>query len=156
MKQFISGLLVGLLLAVLLVAVAAEGNLKLIVNGQDITLGAEPILIDGRTYTPARAVAEALGAKVTFDNTTKTVTVISDEVININDKYITDVEVWETVDQSIVSGLMYDPDELKIYANNKEGDSLFEFPVEINNGAPKILKVEFLEAYNAYLASLEG
>ncbi|SDC86614.1 Copper amine oxidase N-terminal domain-containing protein [Paenibacillus sp. CF095] len=45
---------------------------SVVVNGKKVTDG---VLDGGTTYTPARAVAEALGAKVTWDAKTKTVTI---------------------------------------------------------------------------------
>ncbi|KLU55475.1 N-acetylmuramoyl-L-alanine amidase [Paenibacillus sp. VT-400] len=56
----------------------ADANVKkdvivsVVVNGKKVTDG---VLEGGTTYTPARAVAEALGAKVTWDAKTKTVTI---------------------------------------------------------------------------------
>ena len=45
------------------------------VNGQEIISDVAPIIVDGRTYTPARFVAEQLGAKVDWNEETQLVTV---------------------------------------------------------------------------------
>ncbi|WP_434756741.1 N-acetylmuramoyl-L-alanine amidase [Paenibacillus amylolyticus] len=61
----------------------ADANVKkdvivsVVVNGKKVTDG---VLDGGTTYTPARAVAEALGAKVTWDAKTKTVTITKEGV----------------------------------------------------------------------------
>ncbi|HEY2491568.1 MAG TPA: GH25 family lysozyme [Paenibacillus sp.] len=45
---------------------------NVIVNGKQIENG---LLIDGKTYVPLRAVSDALGAKIAWDNNTKTATI---------------------------------------------------------------------------------
>jgi N-acetylmuramoyl-L-alanine amidase CwlA len=50
---------------------------SVVVNGKKVTDG---VLDGGTTYTPARAVAEALGAKVAWDAKTKTVTITKEGV----------------------------------------------------------------------------
>lgn len=61
----------------------ADANVKkdvivsVVVNGKKI---ADGVLDGGTTYTPARAVAEALGAKVSWDAKTKTVTITKEGV----------------------------------------------------------------------------
>ena len=50
---------------------------SVVVNGKKVTDG---VLDGGTTYTPARAVAEALGAKVTWDAKTKTVRITKEGV----------------------------------------------------------------------------
>ncbi len=47
-------------------------------NEKDITLDVKPFIKNNRTYTPARFVAEALGAKVEWDGNTKQVTIDND------------------------------------------------------------------------------
>lgn len=79
MKKFISGLLIGLLLSLPIATFASGQALKLIVNGQDITADAQPVIIGGRTLVPARALAEKLGAAVTWDAVNQTVVVNSTE-----------------------------------------------------------------------------
>jgi N-acetylmuramoyl-L-alanine amidase len=45
------------------------GSARVLVNGQDIGMG---YLIDGRTYVPLRAIGDALGLQVEWDQSTKT------------------------------------------------------------------------------------
>lgn len=81
MKRFIAGLVIGLLIASSAMAFADGQAIKLIVNGEDITAQAAPIIIDGRTLVPARALAEKLGATVTWDEVNRSVIVKSNVVI---------------------------------------------------------------------------
>lgn len=81
MKRFIAGLVIGLLIASSAMAFADGQAIRLIVNGEDITAQAAPIIIDGRTLVPARALAEKLGATVTWDEVNRSVIVKSNVVI---------------------------------------------------------------------------
>lgn len=83
MKKFLAGLVVGLMLTTTTFAVA-QSNLKLIVNGVDITNEAQPIIIEGRTLVPARALAERLGAIVEWDGVNNVVVVESEGQIHTN------------------------------------------------------------------------
>lgn len=49
-------------------------NIKVIVNGKELSTSKEPFTYEGTTYLPIRAVAEAVGMDVNWDGTTKTVT----------------------------------------------------------------------------------
>ena len=46
-----------------------------VIDGKAVTNDVAPIIVNGRTYTPARFVAEALGAKVDWNEATRTVTI---------------------------------------------------------------------------------
>ena len=50
-------------------------EIKVFVNGEEITLDVPAKLLGGRTLVPARAVAEAFGADVQWDSRTRTVTI---------------------------------------------------------------------------------
>ena len=50
-----------------------------IVNGKAIENDVAPLIVNSRTYTPARFVAEALGAKVVWDEKTRMVTITKDD-----------------------------------------------------------------------------
>ena len=67
------------------------GNIfTLKVNGEIIDTDLPPIIIDGRSLVPVRAIFEKLGAKVLWDDPNKTATVSYngiDIVLKINDKY---------------------------------------------------------------------
>ena len=78
MKKFIAGLLMGFLLTFSVAAYAA-GDIRLVINGKDITdtMDVKPQVIDGRTMVPAKYVAEALGATVTWDSAKSSVIITS-------------------------------------------------------------------------------
>lgn len=53
---------------------ASNSTISLKVNGQLINSDVAPVVINGRTMVPVRAIAEALGLSVSFDDATQTVT----------------------------------------------------------------------------------
>ena len=58
-------------------AMAAKDDIKVVVDGTELALAAgdtQPFIEDGRTLVPMRAIFEALGATVEWDDKTKTVT----------------------------------------------------------------------------------
>lgn len=64
-------------------AFAAEGtreipatfrNIKIVVDGKEISANAEPFIYNGTTYLPIRAVGEAVGKEVSWDAQTNTIT----------------------------------------------------------------------------------
>ena len=62
----------------------SEEKIKVYVNGRRILFDADPMLVNGRTMVPVRAIFEALGATVTWDNNTRTaVGVLGDTTIKI-------------------------------------------------------------------------
>ncbi len=54
--------------------VSAEDNISVTLNGTPITFDQPPIIKEGRTLVPVRAIFEALGADVVWDSDTRTVT----------------------------------------------------------------------------------
>ena len=50
-----------------------------VIDGKAVTNDVAPLIVNGRTYTPARFVAEALGAKVEWNESTRTVTITKDD-----------------------------------------------------------------------------
>lgn len=63
-----------LLLILLLTSASFADSIGVNINGKELTLSVKPIAKEGRTLVPLRAISEVLGAKVDWDNTTKTVT----------------------------------------------------------------------------------
>lgn len=55
------------------------GSSEPTINGEVAPIDVPALILDDRTMTPARFVAEALGAKVEWDDATKTVTITKDE-----------------------------------------------------------------------------
>ncbi|NRF94551.1 hypothetical protein HQN89_26965 [Paenibacillus frigoriresistens] len=81
-RSFISGTVLG---SVLFsgVSIAAPGVVKLLVNGSEIHSEVPAQIIDGSTMIPARALAEALGAKVNWNQTTQTVIIENEKYRHI-------------------------------------------------------------------------
>lgn len=86
MKKFVSGFLVGAILFCGLPALAKTdtvqgvyNKIKIAVNGKSISFakGDEPISVNGRTYVPAKYIAEALGATVNYDSKSSTININS-------------------------------------------------------------------------------
>jgi hypothetical protein len=53
----------------------AKDSFKIVVNQKRIQADAEPIVVQGRMMVPVRAVAEALGADVSWDPKSQTATI---------------------------------------------------------------------------------
>ena len=67
-----------LILAILLTFIptstfASHENITVILDGEKIEFDVQPTIINGRTMVPLRAIFEALGAEVTWDDATQTV-----------------------------------------------------------------------------------
>lgn len=78
MKRFSVGLIIGLVAGLILATTTflyADQPIKLIVNGKEIQCDVPPQIINGRTLVPARALAEALGATVAWDEAQNAVVV---------------------------------------------------------------------------------
>ena len=74
MKKIISLLLViGLVLSSATLAFANENEISVYVEGQKVSFDVPPQTINDRTMVPIRAVSEALGANVEWEDKTKTV-----------------------------------------------------------------------------------
>ena len=69
---------VALVVVIILLAssipVSANQPINVLVNGRPITMDIPPVIRDGRTLAPLRAIFEALGASVEWDNATRTIT----------------------------------------------------------------------------------
>ncbi|MGB9886764.1 MAG: copper amine oxidase N-terminal domain-containing protein [Moorellales bacterium] len=73
MRKFWFGILVGLLTGALLATTGpglAAQPIKLVVNGREVACDPPPQVIGGRVFVPIRFVAEALGAKVEWQDQT--------------------------------------------------------------------------------------
>jgi len=75
LKSFTAGVVAG---SLLFSGVAyASSSIKLLVDGKEVASDVEPQMIDGRVMVSARFLAEALGAKVEWDEHTNAVIVTS-------------------------------------------------------------------------------
>lgn len=86
LKGFVIGLFVGATIMVTGTAVASNVieaklfNVKVIVDGQELSLDDRPLEANGRTYLPVRALAESLGYKASYSSKDKVVSLKSSTV----------------------------------------------------------------------------
>lgn len=111
MKKVIYGGFIILCMVLMLsfsLSVSAEEPIRVFVDGYQVQSDVDPIVIDGRTMLPARAVFELFGAEVSYDPDTRTVTAIRGEkeikiTINSNTMYINGEAVELDVPATIVN-----------------------------------------------------
>lgn len=99
-------------------------NIKVLVDGKEVISDTEPfiVLAEGRTYLGARALAEALGATVEWDDATSTVIVTSgqaetetpsgDKLVYSNPRYHVSLSVpgtWQRISNPAVTAAYADP-----------------------------------------------
>ena len=90
---------VSVALILLLVAAsvaAADAPIRVKVNGQYLAMDTDPVNVNGRVMVPARFVAEALGADVSWDQQNQTVVVDNkmDELLTLSDGELDDARAW--------------------------------------------------------------
>jgi len=66
-------IMVAVILLLCSVPISASQPISVLVNGRTLTLDVPPVIRDGRTLAPLRAIFEALGASVEWDNATRTI-----------------------------------------------------------------------------------
>lgn len=71
-------ILAGLLLILVAYAEAGDRVVKLIVNGQEVSVNPAPFISDGRVFVPVRFVAERLGARVDWNDGNSAVLISKD------------------------------------------------------------------------------
>lgn len=113
MKRELKGFVVGVLLASLVVSAiptmaekvtkSAEllyNNIKVVIDGKQADLkdvqgnAVDPFIIDGTTYLPVRAVANALDKAVSWDGATQTVYIGKNEEIEQPSMWLKDLETF--------------------------------------------------------------
>ena len=85
-----------------------------IVNGEAVKNDVAPLIVNSRTYTPARFVAESLGAKVEWNEVSRTVTITKDDVkiilvIDSTTAYVNGTKVQMDASAFIADGRTYTP-----------------------------------------------
>ena len=76
MKKFVSALLSAALLAAPVIpAMAEESTISVIVDNEKVEFDQAPVIEEGRTLVPLRAVFEKAGAAVNWDQETQTATI---------------------------------------------------------------------------------
>ena len=76
-KRLLTGLLIGVVVLVTASVAFADQPINLIVNGQTVQCDVPPQIINGRTMVPISAAAQALGFQVSWDGSSKTVSITS-------------------------------------------------------------------------------
>ena len=79
MKKFIAMLLTTAALFGTGAAIAADNEPTVYLNGEQMTFDVNPFIEDGRTLVPMRAIFEAVGASVTWDEEDRTVHAIREK-----------------------------------------------------------------------------
>lgn len=152
MKKMVSVLLtISLLITVMsLSACAAEttenktillqvGNTQMLVNSQPQTLDSEPVVVNGRTLVPIRAIIEAMGGTVSWEQSTSTavLTYGSDEIrltINSLTAYVNNEEYQLDTAPAVINNRTMLP--IRFIAEN------FNFNVEWNDDTQEITITE--------------
>ncbi len=80
MKKFLITLLSVVLAVTCLATVAFADEISVKLDGEKLSFEQPPVIVEERTLVPLRAIFEALGATVDWDDSTKTVTSVKDDV----------------------------------------------------------------------------
>jgi plastocyanin len=82
-----------------LAANPSQPEIKIMLDGKSLSFGEQPVIVNGRTLVPYRAIAEKLGATVSYDGASKSVTVtkgsnvyvlgLSSKMVSINGVEVT-------------------------------------------------------------------
>ena len=77
----------------------ASDDIKIVVNGNNIECDQAPVIIENRTLVPLRAISEAIGAKVDWNNQDKTINITSDDLelnLTVGSKEVTATNKTDT------------------------------------------------------------
>lgn len=130
------------------------GSKTATVNGQKIALDVPPQIINGRTLVPLRFISEALGAKVDWNNQTKTVSITTYDFAEryyfvnlqtLNLEVISEDRYYQEVDQPNSSKELVSDVVFNSYLD-KTRDFFSEHTVRVSNGG-----TGFATAYDAYM-----
>ena len=77
-------------------------NIKLVVDGVEVSTASEPFIMDGTTYLPVRAVGEALGKEVNWDGETGTVYI--GKVPGTEDNWMTKLPPYQVYNAKVYDG----------------------------------------------------
>ena len=80
-KAIILLLSVSILFSVAGLSASAVDDITVTVNGETVVFDQQPIIVDGRTLVPIRAVCEKIGATVDWDSTSETVTISKNTIV---------------------------------------------------------------------------
>lgn len=91
MKRIVTIFLAVVLLLGCIPNTYADGDIKVVINNQELHTDVPPIIVDGRTLVPLRAIGEAMDCTVTWVNATQTANLMNDAVLvsmQIGSKFI--------------------------------------------------------------------
>jgi len=130
------------------------GSKTATVNGQKIALDVPPQIINGRTLVPLRFISEALGAKVDWNNQTKTVSITTYDAAEryyfvnlqtLNLEVISEDRYYQEVDQPNSSKELVSDFVFNSYLD-KTRHFFSEHTVRVSNGGTGLAT-----AYDAYM-----
>ena len=78
-RKLFTAILAGTLIVSLSTIAFAGGSIKMFYNGQEVKADTNPININSRIYMPVRALAEAMGAKVSWDKESNQVNITGND-----------------------------------------------------------------------------
>lgn len=81
MRRLVTLLMTLWLVLIPLAVQASTGEVRLVVNGAEVNTDVPPVLEDGQTLVPIRALSEGMGYAVVWDESAQTVTITGDRVI---------------------------------------------------------------------------
>ena len=155
MKEKLKGIVLGIVIGAMFVPTVfatigtvtkdlSYNNIKITLNGQELIPSdangnyVEPFIIEGTTYLPVRAVANALGLNVTWDGTNNTV-----------------VLAEQSSDVSPTGTVLYEKGGIKItYMGLIKGDYSTDFKFMIENNSSRGITVQARdESINGYMLS---
>ena len=128
-RRWVGVLLCMMMLAIALPAQADSPSIGLILDGQKLTMEVPPVIVGGRTLVPLRAIMEALGARVEWNQETKTATVLHEgHVVALPEgsrtALVDGAEITLDVPAQTVSGRMLVPVRFLVEATGGEVDWL--------------------------------
>lgn len=101
--------IIALILAMCFTLTAYAGNIKVLLNDTELTFDQPPVIENGRTLVPMRAIFETIGAKVYWDGEKQTITALYgtklvEMVIDSDTAYIDGTATKLDVPPKIISG----------------------------------------------------
>ena len=101
MKKFVTGLIIGIIIATTLSA-AASPNVKIFVNDKEIN-SESAFILDGVTMVPLRLISEGLGASVKWNQETKSVYIDNEKEIPDNRQKLTLQDITHQILPAVVT-----------------------------------------------------
>jgi hypothetical protein len=124
-----------------------------VINGQKITVAAAPIAISGTTMVPLRFITENFGAEVSFNNTTKEITVTKEMVSDNSIKDFSEVlnsNAKDRVGDSYYKWSINLPEDFVVTTRNYVGD----YNTFANRDEDEFLYIEIRDKKNETLEYL--